>query len=278
MNKLVSVIIPAYNEEKLIADCLRSLNKQTYRPLEVIVVDDGSTDNTIQIVKNFKCKFLGQNHQGPGPARNLGASNAHGEILVFVDADMTFEKNFIKDLVKPILKGETIGTFSKNEIVANSDNTWSRCWNLNRNLPKDKMLPENYPNEAPVFRAILKSKFQQVGGFDNTGEYADDWSLSRKLGVKSTVVKGANYFHANPASLKEIFTQARWIGKNQFIAGSFLRKIRSLVIYSLPFSIIIASVKSILAANFAFIIFKLVYDFAIWISVVKLFLGESKAK
>lgn len=284
--KKVSVIIPVFNEEKVIVDCLNSLKDQTYKPLEIIVVDDGSTDATISIIKN--CQLFRQNHLGPGPARNLGASKAKGYILVFVDADMTFDKNFIRDLISPILKGETIGTFSKNEVVSNQDNIWSACWNINRNLPPDRMLPTNYPDTAPVFRAILKKEFDKIGGFDATGEYTDDWSLSRKLGKKSTRVLGAIYYHSNPSTLAEVWRQARWIGKNEFISGNFIRRARSLVLYSLPMSILVGAYKSLLNFNLLvqrsfsevgyFLIFKLTYDTAIWISTIKSFLGERKSK
>src|SRR3989344_8888766 len=156
MGQLISVIIPAFNEEKNIGECLKSLKNQSYKPIEIIVVDDGSSDSTRNIVKDFPdIKLLTQSHKGPGQAKNLGAGKAKGGILVFADEDMTFDKNFIKDLVKTIAEGKTIGTFSKNEMVKNKDNIWSNCWNINKNLPKDRMIPKDYPNEAPVFRAIL---------------------------------------------------------------------------------------------------------------------------
>lgn len=279
MNKtLVSIIIPAYNEEDIIAECLKSITEQSYGQLEIIVVDDGSADKTAEIAKSFNVKFLSQNHKGPGSARNLGATRASGKILVFVDADMTFDKNFVKDLIAPILKGDTIGTFSKNEMNANSKNVWSACWNINRNWPKDRLIPPDYPNSSPVFRAILKTKFESVGGFSLTGEYTDDWSLSKKLGTKSTFAKEAVYYHKNPSSLKEVWKQARWIGKNEFISGSLLRKIRSLIFYSLPISLIIGIYKSKAFGNFSFIIFKLTYDLAIWVSVLRSFFAEQKAK
>lgn len=278
MNTLVSIIIPVYNEEDFIGECLESITKQSYGHMEIIVVDDGSSDRTLEVAKNFKVEILSQKHKGPGSARNLAAARAKGKILVFVDADMTFDKNFVKDLITPILKGETIGTFSKNEMNANSKNVWSACWNINRNLPPDKLIPPDYPSSSPVFRAILKTKFESVGGFNLTGEYTDDWSLSKKLGTKSTLVKGAVYFHKNPSSLEEIWNQARWIGKNEFISGSLHRKVRSLILYSLPISLIIAIYKSTASGNFSFIIFKVTYDLAIWVSVLRSFIGEQKAK
>lgn len=283
MNKLVSVIIPIYNEEETIESCLKSLSAQSYKDLEVILVDDGSTDATVQIVKKRLQTtdyglLLEQKHKGPGVARNLGAARAKGDILVFVDADMTFEKNFLKDLVKPIVGGKTTGTFSKNEFVNNSKNIWSICWNINRNLPSDRMISKKHPDHAPVFRAILKSKFLKVDGFNTDGSYNDDWSLSRKLKTESTVAPGAIYYHANPDSLKQIWKQARWIGKNEFIAGTLLRKVRSLILYSLPLSILIGLFKSVTRRQGAFIVFKVVYDLAVWVSVAKAFFGESKYK
>ena len=278
MDKFVSIIIPAYNEQNVIADCLASLSLQNYKYMEIILVDDGSGDKTVDIAQTFKVKILKQKHKGPGSARNLGAACAKGEILVFVDADMTFDNKFIKDLTSPILSGKTIGSFSKNEMNANSKNVWSLCWNINRNWPKDRQIPQDYPDEAPVFRAILKKEFQKVGGFDISGEYTDDWSLSRKLGVKSTLAEGAVYYHKNPASLGDVWAQARWIGKNEFISGTISRRVKSLILYSFPMSILIALYKAVVKGQLFFVVFKIVYDLAITLSVASSFFGEQKAK
>src|SRR3989344_5597630 len=157
----VSLIIPVYNEEKVIKECLESLFVQRYKSLEIIVVDDGSSDDTLSLlaeikVRNPKLKILRQDHKGAGAARNLGVGETGGKILVFVDADMIFDKDFVKELVWPIVNGQTIGTFSKNEYLANKDNVWARSWNINRGLPVNKMITDNYPDEQKVFRAILK--------------------------------------------------------------------------------------------------------------------------
>src|SRR4030066_376370 len=120
----ISVIVPTYNEEKHIEECIVSLFQQDYQDMEIIAVDDGSTDRTREILQKFAEKkqiiFLKQNHLGPGHARNLGVSCSGGEILVFVDADMIFSKGeFLHELVKPIIDGKSKGTFSKEEYVAN---------------------------------------------------------------------------------------------------------------------------------------------------------------
>src|SRR3972149_6804264 len=112
----LSVIIPTYNEKKSVGECLGSLAGQTYPDFEIILVDDGSTDKTLDILAGLREKIpnlriFEQLHKGPGTARNLGAKKASGEILVFVDADMAFEKNFLKNLVRPIVSGNANGLF-----------------------------------------------------------------------------------------------------------------------------------------------------------------------
>lgn len=276
ISHLVSVIIPTYNEEKDISNCLKSLLAQNYHNIEIIVVDDGSTDDTRSKIYDLgfkEIKVFEQKHFGPAIARNLGANRAKGEILVFVDADMTFDKNFIENLIEPIIEGKTIGTFSKEEYVSNWNNVWSRCWNINKNLSKNEMHPDNYPDIQDVFRAILKSKFEEVGGFDSVG-YNDDWTLAKKLDIQAVNAPGAIFFHQNPDTLTEVWQQASWIGKRKY-------KLRlvALARASLPMSILIGLIKSIYYKNLYFIIFKMIFDLAISISILKSFLpGYSVVK
>lgn len=277
----VSVIIPAYNEEQSITDCLNSLLKQSYKDIEIIIIDDGSTDKTREIIKTFPVKLLEQKHLGPAVARNKGAKEAKGRILVFVDADMVFDEKFIEKLTEPIKEGKAVGTFSKEERVLNKRNAWSKCWNINKGLPLDRMHPKDYPDFQNVFRAILKDKFLEVGGFTPIG-YVDDHTIADKLGVQAVAAEGAIFYHRNPETLKEIFIQARWIGKSEFkrrkIKNEFLMKIVTILRYSLPFSIFYALYKSLKFSILEFLIFKIVYDLAIEISVIKSFFGEQQYK
>lgn len=277
-----SVILPVFNEEKVITNCLSSLVRQTvYRRMEIIVIDDGSIDGTKERVRQYENRIilLEQHHQGPGAARNFGASKARGKILVFVDADMEFEPDFIEKLVAPMLSkhitefssGKVIGTFSKEEYLLNKDNLWSRLWNINQGREAEKMIPDNYGNFSPVFRAIRKSEFDKVGGFDTDVGYTDDWSLSRKLGVMAVVAPGAKYYHRNPETLAEVWTQARWVGKNEFLTKGLVKRILNLgryfplwAIFKLP--------------DVNFVIFKFVYNCAVFTSVLLSFFGERKYK
>ncbi len=270
----VSVIIPTYNEKKTIEACLTSLSKQTYKDLEIIVIDDGSTDKTKELIENFKVKILTQNHKGPALARNLGSENAKGKVLVFVDADMTFDANFIRNLIEPIKQGKTKGTFSKEEYVSNWDNIWAKCWNINSKLSTKRRLPKNYPDHQKVFRAILKSEFDKVSGFSKGG-YTDDWTLSEKLGYESESAKDAIFYHKNPDNLVEIFNQAKWIGKRDYKFG-LIGSIYTLVKSSLPISLAIGTAKSLINLNPYFLFFKIVYDFGIFVGILELiFIGKT---
>lgn len=231
-----SVIIPTFNEKRFISRCLNSLLAQSIKLKEIIVVDDGSTDGTTTVVSNITSKvtdlkYFHQSHQGAGTARNLGSKSATGDILVFVDADMEFDQDFLKELIAPIIHHRANGTFSKEEYVKNWSNSWAKGWNFCRGLGDNRAIPQSYPDTAPVFRAILKSEFIKAGGFDARRGYDDDWSLSQKLGYQATHAPGAIYHHSNPDSLKEIFTQARWQGSRQFKfgpTGKLIHLIRSL--------------------------------------------------
>ena len=100
----LSVIIPTRNEEDVLEECLRSIFSQSVSPLEVIIVDGGSTDNTMNIARKFNAKiFKEEEFSSPANARNLGAENARGVILLMMDADIVLHKdcfNEVKDIKK----------------------------------------------------------------------------------------------------------------------------------------------------------------------------------
>lgn len=268
----VSVIITVLDEEKYIRKCLLSLKEQTFKDFEIIVINDGSTDKTLKIINNLAIKqfdnltILSQKHQGTAISRNLGAQKAKGKILVFVDADMYFDKDFLKDLILPIKLGKAKGTFSTKEYVANWNNIWARCWNYNWNLPDQRKIDPKRKDQQRDFRAIFKKEFLKVGGFDDVG-YTDVWTLSEKLGYNPQPTK-ALYYHYNPNSLKEVFNQARWVAKREYKFGR-LGETVALIRVSFLFSFINGFGKSIIKKEPRFIIFKLIYDLAIFIGLIE---------
>ncbi len=84
---MISIIIPVYNQAKKLEQCLASLDKQTYKDLEIIIVDDGSKDSVESCIKNIECKIIRQENKGAPAARNRGYKEAQGDYILFCDAD-----------------------------------------------------------------------------------------------------------------------------------------------------------------------------------------------
>lgn len=106
---LISVIVPAYNIENYIENCLESIIRQTYKNLEIIVIDDGSTDNTGKIIDNFsnfdkRIKVIHKKNEGVSKARLLGVEESKGEYIGFVDGDDQIEKYMYEHLLNNALK------------------------------------------------------------------------------------------------------------------------------------------------------------------------------
>ncbi len=93
-----SLIVPVYNVEKYIKKCLDSIFKQSFKDFEVVVVNDGTKDNSMDIVKKYNVKIIEQENKGLSEARNTGIKNACGDYLVFVDSDDYIEKDLLKKI------------------------------------------------------------------------------------------------------------------------------------------------------------------------------------
>ncbi len=107
--KLVSIIVPVYNVEKYIEECLDSIVSQTYKYLEIILIDDGSRDGSGKIADTYACKdvrikVIHQNNSGVSSARNTGIDTATGDYVCFVDSDDYIRKDFIENLVADMTK------------------------------------------------------------------------------------------------------------------------------------------------------------------------------
>lgn len=123
---MISIIIPVYNVEAYIDSCLESLIEQTYQDIEIIVIDDGSTDKTKEHVMKFaetdyRVKYFWQSHNGTGAARNRGLSHCTGEFISFVDADDTVSKIFCSHMLSCM--GDNIDIVSCGFHTTNIDNS-----------------------------------------------------------------------------------------------------------------------------------------------------------
>lgn len=135
MNKLVSIIIPVYNVEKYLTECINSALRQTYKNLEIILVNDGSIDNSLNICKNFKNIYknivlIDKKNGGASSARNEGIKRSTGEFIIFLDSDDYIDKNMVKTLVDNYYKySADLVTSGINKIFFN-ENEIKKCISL----------------------------------------------------------------------------------------------------------------------------------------------------
>lgn len=111
-----SIIVPVYNVENYIRECLESIKNQTYKDYEVIIVNDGTKDNSIEIAKEYPFKIINQKNQGLSVARNTGVKHAKGEYILFLDADDYLEKDTLKEIEKVLDNNPDIVRFQIKEV------------------------------------------------------------------------------------------------------------------------------------------------------------------
>ena len=121
MNKKVSIIIRTKNEDNWIESCLKAIETQNYKNYEIIIVDNKSTDRTLEIAKKYKTKILKINKFLPGRAINLGINNSSGEIIVCLSAHcIPTDENWLKNLIKPLINKKVAGCYGRQKPLAYS--------------------------------------------------------------------------------------------------------------------------------------------------------------
>lgn len=116
-----SIIIPVYNVEDYIKDCLDSIKNQSLKDYEVIVVNDGTKDNSMNIVKKYPVTIINQENQGLSAARNTGAKQATGDYLLFVDSDDYLEKDTLKKINQALTNNPDVVRFQIKEVFDNQE-------------------------------------------------------------------------------------------------------------------------------------------------------------
>lgn len=227
----VSVIVPALNEEEMIGRCLQSLAQSECSAgcFEVIVVDNGSTDRTMEIARGYSDKLQVTVLHRPGinisALRNQGAAVAKGEILAFLDADCLVPRNWIQD-ARRHLAAENAGIIGGN-IAIPGDSRWvARAWYGVGYAPKDG--PVTYVPSGNML--VRRSSFRQLGGFDDSLKTSEDCELcfrARKAGLPVCAVGTMAVVHLRtPQTLAEFYRRERWHGTH--VARVFFANIRAM--------------------------------------------------
>lgn len=178
MNQNISVIIPAYNSGKYIEETLHSVFNQTYSDIEIIVVNDGSTDDTLDIISKYsdKIRVYDRSNQGVSSARNFAAKEANGDWLAFIDADDLWLPNKLQTQVNGLNTCRWSHTNSF-YIGENQDGTTKRSDLTPQHGGHvfNQLLTNNFITTSTVL--VDKSLFLEHGGFDESLEALEDWKL-----------------------------------------------------------------------------------------------------
>jgi len=164
---MISVIIPAYNAASTIGHCLEALSAQTCPPDEVIVVDDGSTDGTAQVAKSFGVRVISQPNAGPAAARNRGATAAHGDILLFTDADCIPAPDWVERMVTAFADPGVAG--AKGAYLTRQREPVARFVQIEYEDRYDHMRGQPAIDFVDTYSAAYRRDvFVEAGGFDAT--------------------------------------------------------------------------------------------------------------
>jgi glycosyltransferase involved in cell wall biosynthesis len=218
-----SVIVPCYNRQDEIQELLQSFLAIKFDPrrLELIIADDGSSDNTCQIVESlcsrfpYPLHFFSQTNQGPGAARNLGMEKARGDFFIFIDSDCTVPEDWLQQIDKR-LSEQPADAFGGRDSFRSDFPDLLKAINYSMTSfittgglrgRKGKKLAKFYPRSFNM--GLSRQLYQKIGGFGSL-RHGQDIEYSRRMiksGARIIYINEAVVYHKRRTSLKKFFRQ-----------------------------------------------------------------------
>lgn len=215
---MISVIVPAFNAEACLAECLEALLIQTCRRTryEILVVDDGSTDRTAEIARQFDVQLVQQPNSGPAAARNRGAKEANGEIFLFTDADCAPAYDWIEKMAAPMQDPEVVGV--KGVYRTHQRELVARFVQLEYEDKYRRMTGQESIDFIDTYSAAYRRRvFNENGGFDvyfptpSVEDQEFSFRLARK-GYKLVFLPDAIVYHRHDTTLGQYWRRKFNIG------------------------------------------------------------------
>jgi len=212
MVDMVSVIIPVYNSEKTIVQCLESVCNQTFKNIEIIIVNDGSTDNTLEKIQQFflekkiKHKIINQKNNGVSIARNVAIKNATGQYIAFIDSDDSWEKEKLEKQIE-IIKGENINILGT-LINSNRKTHKSNQYKIKKYCLKEMLFSNKLYTSSVVLKKQIIEKYNL---FNENMMYSEDYNLWLKISCDYDIYvlqEFLTYYDKTPK--KEKLSQKIW--------------------------------------------------------------------
>lgn len=221
-NPLVSVIIPVYNGERYLAEAIESVLAQTYRPIQIIVVDDGSSDRSADIAQSYEgIHYLYQSNQGQAAAMNAGLRVARGQFIAFLDADDLWTSTKLSIQMDYLLKHSLVGC-----VIARMQNFLEANTQPPPRLTRDLLLTDHAALSVGSLVA-RRTVFEQVGDFDTTYSHAKDvdWFVRvREAGIIIEILPETLLHRRLHGSNRSYHTQARTLEFMRVVKSSIDRK------------------------------------------------------
>lgn len=218
-NSLITVVIPAYNAAKFLPQVIQSVVEQSYKNWELLVINDGSTDNTAEIVDHFckldnRVRLISKENGGVSVARNLGAELAKGELIAFLDSDDLWLEDKLLVHYEYMSEHPNVGvSFSRVELIkTNGESTKKVTDNIVDSLQPQDLFYGN-PTVTTSNLVIRKAVFQELHGFDKSMQYNEDIDLLFRLafqkkwsieGIDKTLVKYRLHSSGLSSTLKKM--------------------------------------------------------------------------
>jgi glycosyltransferase involved in cell wall biosynthesis len=169
---LVSVVIACYNHASFLSEAIESALAQTYSPLEIVVVDDGSTDDSAHVAGRYPVQLIQQPNQGLAAAGNAGVRASHGEFVMRLDADDRLRPTYIQEALQPLLDNPDVHfVYTQVEYFGARSGSYPT-----EEFDPESLAERNYIHASAIMR---RASFERVGGYnaDMRGLRCEDWDL-----------------------------------------------------------------------------------------------------
>ncbi|MCK4357515.1 MAG: glycosyltransferase [Candidatus Cloacimonetes bacterium] len=216
---IISIIVPVYNRADEIHEFLASFSKQTKQNFEILIADDGSTDNLKEVIEKYKndieLRYFYQQNKGPGAARNLGMEKANGDVFAFIDSDCTVPENYIENLDKHLNEGD-FDAFGGPDTYKEDFSPFLKAVNYSMTSfigtggtrgTTGKTIAKYYPRSFNM--GIKRKVFQKIGGM-NELRHGQDMDFSNRIykaGFKVKFLPDIFVYHKRRTSIKRFFKQ-----------------------------------------------------------------------
>ena len=220
-----SIIVPVYNVEDYISECLLSIMNQTEKDFEVIVVNDGSKDKSIEIAKKYPVKIINQENQGLSEARNTGVKHAKGEYILFLDSDDYWEKDLLKNLKqelkdKPdIIRFQIQETYADNRVIKHEEEPFAIC---KGEKAFKKICSYHFVENAWCY-CIKRSYYINNDYKFMKGTIHEDFGLIPLVIIKASRVKSISYIGYNYRQRENSIMSSKNYEKTKKKVDDFLR-------------------------------------------------------